>query len=175
MRATLVFFDVLSGPLHGPIHNSYLGAFGVALGLAGSALLFTRQYPTTVHEISSRSESVTAVTLASVAGTWLHTTLDAIHHPDMPPFYPLPGNPLYELTSYLTFSEDVFVYGGCARISPRWRADWDLCRLEAMADNKCIAGIVLSTLRREHLLIRGVSRESPCDHPPTRNRIFKQL
>lgn len=114
VRATLVFFDVLSGPLHGPIHNCYLGAFGVALGLAGSVLLFTRQYPTTAHEISSRPESVTAVTLASVAGTWLHTTIDAFHHPDIQPFYPLPGNPLYELTGNLTFSEDVLVYGGCA-------------------------------------------------------------
>lgn len=114
VRATLVFFDVLSAPRHGMVHNSYLGAFVVALGLAGSVLLFARQYPTTAHEISSRPESVTAVTLASVAGTWLHTTLDAFHHPDMQPFYPLPGNPLYELTSYLTFSEDVLVYGGCA-------------------------------------------------------------
>lgn len=92
VRAMLVFFGVLSGPLHGPLHT-YLGAFVLALVLAGSVLLVARRYPLLAQQVSSRPESVTAVSLASVSGTWLAVTLDAVLYPDMQPFYPLVGNP----------------------------------------------------------------------------------
>jgi membrane-bound metal-dependent hydrolase YbcI (DUF457 family) len=107
MRATLVFFDVLSGPLHGPLHT-YLGAFVLALVLAGSVLLFSRWFPSVAQRVSSRPESVAAVSIASVTGTWLHVTLDAVLYSEMQPFYPLAGNPWYGLTSYFV------VYGSCA-------------------------------------------------------------
>lgn len=107
MRATLVFFGVLSGPLHGPLHT-YLGAFVLALVLAGGVLLVSRRFPGIAQRMSSRPESVTAVALASIAGTWLHVTLDAILYPAMQPFYPLSGNPWYGLASYFV------IYGLCA-------------------------------------------------------------
>lgn len=88
VRATLVFFGFLSGPLHGPLHT-YLGAFVLALVLSGSVLLFFRRFPEIAQRISSRPGSVAAVVLASIAGTWLHVTLDAILYPAMEPFYPL--------------------------------------------------------------------------------------
>jgi membrane-bound metal-dependent hydrolase YbcI (DUF457 family) len=107
VRATLVFFGVLSGPLHGPLHT-YLGASVLAFVLSGSVLLFSRRFPSIAQQVSSRPESVTAVTLASIAGTWLAVTLDAILYPEMQPFYPLSGNPWYGLTSYFV------IYGLCA-------------------------------------------------------------
>lgn len=107
VRAVLVFFDVLSGPMHGLLHNTYLGSFAVALVLAGSVLLFTRRFPSISQQISTRPESVPAVVGASVAGTWLHVTLDAFTHAGIQPFYPLAGNLLFG-------SVGVFViYGVC--------------------------------------------------------------
>jgi membrane-bound metal-dependent hydrolase YbcI (DUF457 family) len=114
VRATLVFFGVLPGPLHGPLHNTYLGSFAVALVLAGSVLLFSRRFPTVARRVSSHPESARAVVGGSVAGTWLHVTLDAFTHPDIQPFSPLPGNPLYGLTGDLGIAEGVIIYGLCA-------------------------------------------------------------
>lgn len=54
-----------------------------------------------------------AVVLASIAGTWLHTTLDAFTHSGMQPFYPLPGNPFYALIGDFTIAEGVILYGFC--------------------------------------------------------------
>jgi membrane-bound metal-dependent hydrolase YbcI (DUF457 family) len=114
VRAILVFFGILSGPLHGMLHNTYLGSFAVALGFAGSVLLFSRRYPSIAQQISSRPESVAAVVLASVAGTWLHVTLDGFLHPDMQPFYPLAGNPLYHFGGIAW----VIIYGLCILTFP---------------------------------------------------------
>lgn len=107
MRATLVFFGILSGPLHGPLHT-YLGAFALAVVLAVCVLLFSRRFPKIAQQVSSRPESVPAVALASIAGTWLHVTLDAILYPNMQPFYPLSGNPWYNIASSFA------IYGLCA-------------------------------------------------------------
>jgi membrane-bound metal-dependent hydrolase YbcI (DUF457 family) len=107
VRAALVFVGVLSGPKHGFLHNTYLGALVVALVFAGIVLLIFRQFPSIAQQISSRPESPKAVVLASVAGTWLHVTLDAFTHSGMQPFYPLSGNPLYGLIG------GVILYGLC--------------------------------------------------------------
>lgn len=107
LRATIVFFGFLSGPLHGPLHT-YLGALALAFVLAGSVLLFSRRFPTVAQLVSSRPESRLPVVLASIAGTWLAVTLDAILYPEMQPFYPLSGNPWYGLASSFT------IYGLCA-------------------------------------------------------------
>jgi membrane-bound metal-dependent hydrolase YbcI (DUF457 family) len=128
VRAVLVFFDVLSGPMHGLLHNTYLGSFAVALVLAGSVLLFARRFPAIAHQVSSRPESVSAVVGASVAGTWLHVTLDAFMHVNMQPFYPLAGNPFFNAVSRL----DLYVvcllaflpfvgYIGLSAIWKRWQ------------------------------------------------------
>lgn len=108
VRAILVFFEVLPGPLHGPLHNTYLGALAVALVFAGGVLLVSRRVPSIAQQVSSRPESVRPVVFASVAGTWSHVTLDAFMHPGMQPFYPLSGNPLYGLI------DPFFIYGLCA-------------------------------------------------------------
>jgi membrane-bound metal-dependent hydrolase YbcI (DUF457 family) len=124
VRATLVFFGILSGPLHGPLHT-YLGAFVLALILAGSVLLFSHRYPSIAQQMSSRPDSVSAVVFASVAGTWLHVTLDAILYPEMQPFYPLSGNPWYDLaTSAMIYGLCAFAFlvgAGATGISAVWR------------------------------------------------------
>jgi membrane-bound metal-dependent hydrolase YbcI (DUF457 family) len=128
VRATLVYFGFLSGPLHGPLHT-YLGAFVLALVLAGSVLLFSRRFPSIAQRVSSRPRSLTAVGLASIAGTWSHVTLDAILYPAMQPFYPISGNPWYGLTSlFVIYGLCVLAFligGGVTGISiiwNRWRA-----------------------------------------------------
>ncbi|MFH5802136.1 DUF4184 family protein [Haladaptatus sp. CMAA 1911] len=108
VRAILVFFGILSGPQHGLLHNTLLGAFAVAVVFAGCVLLFARQFPWVANHVSSRPESALCVLLASVAGTWSHVILDAFTHPEMQLFYPLPGNPLYGLIDPFT------IYGLCA-------------------------------------------------------------
>lgn len=113
-RAVLVFLDVLSGPLHGPLHNTYLGAFVVAIAFAAVVLSLIRRFPSVANWLSSRPTSAKAVVLASVAGTWLHTTIDAFVHSGMRPFFPLAGNPFYELTAQLSFSANIVFYVGCA-------------------------------------------------------------
>jgi membrane-bound metal-dependent hydrolase YbcI (DUF457 family) len=107
VRAILVFFGFLSGPTHGLLHHTYLGALTVALVFAGGVLLFSRRFPSIAQQISSRPESTKPVVLASVSGTWLHVTLDAFSHPGMDLFYPLSGNPLYHLIG------PFLIYGLC--------------------------------------------------------------
>lgn len=154
VRATLVFFGVLSGPLHGPLHNTYLGAFAVALVFAGGVFLFSRRFPSIAQWISSRPESARAVTLASVSGTWLHVTLDAITHAGMQPFYPLAGNPLYGLIGFFTIyglcvlAFVVFVgVTGISAIRKRWKRDvvHDESK-ERMKKTTVMAGIVLGVV-----------------------------
>lgn len=106
VRAMLVFFGLLSGRLHGPLHT-YLGATVLAGVLAGCVFGATRIAPGVMNRLRSCPDSVWSVGLASVAGTWLAVTLDAILYAEMQPFAPLSGNPLHGLTS------PGVVYGGC--------------------------------------------------------------
>lgn len=106
VRATLVFFGVLSGRVHGPLHT-YLGATLLAGVLAGGVLVCARWAPDVMEKLSSRPDSVGAVVVASVAGTWLHVTLDSMLYTDIRPFTPLSINPLYGAASFGG------VYAGC--------------------------------------------------------------
>lgn len=106
VRATLVFFGILSGRLHGPLHT-YLGATLLAGVLASGVLACARWAPDVMDRISSRPDSVGAVLLASVTGTWLHVTLDSVLYLDIRPFAPLSINPLYGMTSMIV------IYAGC--------------------------------------------------------------
>lgn len=105
-RATLIFLGFLDGQLHGPLHT-YLGTLVLAVILTSGVLLVVSQFPETAR-FSSRPESVSAVALASISGTWLAVTLDAFLYGEMQPFYPLGGNPLHGLVGPLS------IYGFCA-------------------------------------------------------------
>lgn len=121
VRAALAFLGIISGPIHGPLHNTYLGAAAVALVFAGCVLLLFRRFPSITQHVSSCPVSAKSVTLASVSGTWLHVTLDAFSHSGMQPFYPLPGNPLYLLvvpfTIYALCGLAFLLFGGIVGLS----------------------------------------------------------
>lgn len=106
VRATLVFFGVLTGRIHGPLHT-YIGATLLAVVLAGGVLGCARWAPDVMNRVSSRPDSVGAVVLASITGTWLHVTLDSVLYLDIQPFAPLSVNPLYGATSMGV------IYAGC--------------------------------------------------------------
>ncbi|UPM43689.1 hypothetical protein [Halocatena salina] len=106
VRTTFVFFGILSGRLHGPLHT-YLGATLLAGVLAGGVLICARLVPSVMDRIRSRPDSVGAVLLASVTGTWIHVTLDSVLYLDIQPFAPLSTNPLYG-----TISTGA-IYAGC--------------------------------------------------------------
>lgn len=67
-RATLVFFGVLDGPLHGPLHT-YAGALALSGGLAAVALAAARRFPARAATVSATPGDPRAVALAAVAGT----------------------------------------------------------------------------------------------------------
>lgn len=106
VRATLVFFGVLTGRIHGPLHT-YIGATLLAVVLAAGVLGCARWAPGVMNRVSSRPDSVGAAVLASITGTWLHVTLDSVLYLDIRPFAPLSINPLYGATSMGV------IYAGC--------------------------------------------------------------
>ena len=105
-RATLVFSDVLDGPLHGPLHT-YAGAAVLAGVLAVTALSVERRTPSLTRWVSATPGDARAIALGALAGTWLHVTLDAVLYADVAPLWPLAGNPL------LGVAGPFAVYGAC--------------------------------------------------------------
>jgi hypothetical protein len=98
-RATLVFFGILDGPLHGWVHT-YLGAALMAAVL-GAVMIYVRPLlDDTLREMKIIQEiTMQKILIAAFSGTFLHVTIDAMHHPFMQPFTPLDIRPLYGLAS----------------------------------------------------------------------------
>lgn len=107
-RAFLVFFGLWPGPLHSWQH-SYIGAVALSIVLGGF-MIYVRPYLEEFMEGfgTPQSFSVRKIFLAAFAGTFLHVTIDAFHHPSMPTFLPLNVRPLYGLAS--TFEVRVFSF-----------------------------------------------------------------
>lgn len=98
-RATLVFFDLWPGPLHGWVH-SYLGALLMAI-ILGTVMIYVRpliddelREMKIVQEISTKK-----IFIAALSGVFIHVTLDAIHHPYMQPFLPFDFRPFFGILS----------------------------------------------------------------------------
>jgi hypothetical protein len=108
-RATLVFFGILDGPLHGWVHT-YLGSALMAAVL-GSVMIYVRPLLNdALREMEIIEEiSVQKILIAAFSGTFLHVTLDTIHHPFMQTFTPLEIRPLYGLAS--TFELRILTFG----------------------------------------------------------------
>lgn len=96
-RSFLVFFGLLPGPLHSWQH-SYLGAAALSIGL-GAVMIYLRPYLQFIMEGFKIPQEVSTkkIFTAAFAGTFIHVTLDAFHHPYMPTFFPLDIRPLYGL------------------------------------------------------------------------------
>ncbi|ELZ26918.1 hypothetical protein C475_08286 [Halosimplex carlsbadense 2-9-1] len=106
VRAALVVFGPLGGPVHGPL-TTFLGATVVATLVAGAAL----SLPARLGGLADRvrpdaTVGTAAVAAGALAGAWSHVLLDAALYHDVAPFFPLAGNP---------FLVDAFglVYGAC--------------------------------------------------------------
>ncbi len=98
-RATLVFFGLLDGPLHGWVHT-YLGASIMALSLGGAMIYMRPRMEKIMSDLELRQKiSRKKIFLTSFAGVFIHITLDAMHHPYMQPFFPLDIRPLFGLAS----------------------------------------------------------------------------
>lgn len=109
VRAALVLFGPLDGPVHG-ILTTFLGGTVVALVLAGVVLAL----PAVVDEWLALlrpgdTGDVTSIGLAALVGVYSHVALDSILYTDARPLSPAAWNPLF-----VGPSANLAVYGGCA-------------------------------------------------------------
>jgi hypothetical protein len=108
-RATLVFFDILEGPLHS-WPSTYPGALVSGL-LLGVTMLYVRPYlDKDLREMKIIQEiSKGKIFLAAISGVILHVTIDAFHHPNIHPFLIEGFKPLFGLFS--TYEVRLFCLG----------------------------------------------------------------
>lgn len=108
VRATAVFFGLLDGTLHGPLHT-VLGATALAGVLTVAALPLRPSFDSLLDRIGmTQSASRRRVSTAALVGCWSHVLLDATLYADLRPFAPVStANPA------LGTLEPLAVYGGC--------------------------------------------------------------
>lgn len=94
LRAILVFFEVLSGPLHGPLHT-LLGGAVLAAVLTGAGLA-VRQYFEPLLRVLRLSQdwSLRTIAAGSFGGVALHLLIDAFLYEEMALLSPVTNNPL---------------------------------------------------------------------------------
>lgn len=98
-RAVLVFFDFVSGPIHGFLHT-FIFATLLAVGLATLSLVSKPTLNRVLRPLFlAQQRSLTRITLAALIGVYAHVVLDSILYTDIRPFYPLSGNPFLGLYS----------------------------------------------------------------------------
>lgn len=115
VRAALVLFGPLDGPVHG-ILTTFLGGTVVALVLAGAVLALPEVAPALRENIQAwlgllrpgDTGDATSVVLAALLGVYSHVALDSFLYADARPLFPLAWNPF--LGGPLT---GLAVYGGC--------------------------------------------------------------
>lgn len=98
-RAALVFLGFWSGPRHAWVHT-YLGATLMAILLGGATVYLRPLIDDQLKEMKIVQKfTPRKIFLSAFAGTFLHVTIDAMHHPLMQPFMPLDIKPLYGLAT----------------------------------------------------------------------------
>ena len=108
----VMYFHVSGYPLHGFFH-SYLGSSILTL------LVVFIVYPLrgllsrimVVFRIPQKS-SFKKILFTSFVGVYFHVFLDSFLYEEMMPFYPLQGNPFFDLLS--AFGSNSVVYGFCS-------------------------------------------------------------
>ncbi|QLH79759.1 hypothetical protein HZS55_21765 [Halosimplex rubrum] len=106
VRAALVVFGPLGGPVHGFL-TTVLGATVVATLVAGVVLALPARLDGLVDRVRPGATATpAAVAAGALVGAWSHVLLDATLYADVTPFFPLPGNP-FLLGAF------GLVYGGC--------------------------------------------------------------
>lgn len=91
----------LDEPLHGFFHT-FLGGT-IAAVLTAAVIYFFQDQINRVMKVFRLAQkgSLKKIVWTSVFGAYLHVVLDAFLYPDMSPFYPFGGNPLFGLFSAL--------------------------------------------------------------------------
>ncbi|WP_134672425.1 hypothetical protein [Halorussus marinus] len=98
-RAVLVFFGVLSGPIHGPLHTLAVGTL-LAAALAVLAFVAKPGVNRALRPVGlAQPRSTVGVAAAALTGVYAHVALDATLYADVRPFYPFPANPLLGVLS----------------------------------------------------------------------------
>jgi len=95
-RATLVFFGVLDGAIHGIFHT-FIGATLIGILIALVFRLFRGQIGTLMQNLGLPEQEYTwsSIFVAAMVGTYSHIVLDAILYDYLMPFYPYGDNPFY--------------------------------------------------------------------------------
>ncbi len=108
VRAALVLFGPLDGPVHG-ILTTFLGATGVAVALAAGVRLLPETVDRWLDPVRFGGDGdTTAVLAAALVGTYSHVLLDSMLYADARPFYPIDVNPF--LAGPVGYAA---VYGSC--------------------------------------------------------------
>ena len=90
----------LNYPLHGFCHTFLIGA---AVGLGwGLLAYFARSFSKWWMELFGLpyQTGMSKTVLSGIIGIWMHVLFDGVLYPEMQPFWPIAGNPLYRLISY---------------------------------------------------------------------------
>jgi len=98
----------LNYPLHGYAHTLLIGGI-IGLGLAVAAYPFRWIIEKGMNRCRlPYAPTFAKMVLSGVIGAWLHVLLDATLYPEMHPFFPFRGNPLFNTVPFLA------VYAVCA-------------------------------------------------------------
>ena len=95
VEPALVLFRSMDAPLHGVFHSFLGGALAAVLLIAVMHPLRPHLAPLFSLLRMEQRPSLRTITLASVAGIYLHLLLDAVMHHDLQPFYPFALNPFF--------------------------------------------------------------------------------
>lgn len=108
VRAALVVYGPLGGPVHGVL-TTFLGGAAVALLVAAATTSLPRSVQTLLDHVRLRAIfGWRPVVAAAFVGVYSHVVLDSVLYADARPFFPLDRNPL------LVGDPAVLpAYGGC--------------------------------------------------------------
>jgi len=106
-RATLVFFGLLDGAIHGIFHT-FIGATIIGLAITLVFRLFRVQISTLTQKLGLPEQEYTwrSIFAAAMVGTYSHIVLDAMIYDYLMPFHPYEANPFYGLLT----SFDVYLF-----------------------------------------------------------------
>jgi len=98
--AVMVF--QLNYPLHGYFHTLLIGGvLGLLWGLAAYPFRPVWRFLMELVGLSYQP-TLPKMMISGMFGVWLHVLIDSVHYNSMNPFFPVTGNPFYEIISYST-------------------------------------------------------------------------
>lgn len=119
-RATLVFFDIIEGPLHS-WPSTFPGSIVTAAALGTSMLFLRPRIDRIMQDVGIEQDfGRKKIFAAAFTGVFLHVMIDAFHHPNVYAFMVEGFRPFYGLmstgevrlvcTALLVFSVPLYIY-----------------------------------------------------------------